>query len=302
MARIPGIEVDELCAKYKLHPQLIDIYVEGEFDRDFLVSLLASKNLSSQSTVVPIDKVELSQEFLLANKLSPSSNKHKVKGLALILSNCLQGKPANVSCIVDVDHDLLLNRANELRHLLYTDYTCMEMYCLNTLTLTKFFTLTCNLKIEDMNDFLQVAERSLPVLFCLRAVNENLALNSPMTALKSGFTAKRDITSFDKDKYLEAFIHQNNLYNKKPQIVAEFEKLFNKLSADLRFKSQGHDFIELLFEYVWTKGGPKFHSKEEGAQDFGGRILTSTIDAAAIFGEALFARLETAFNKKAMLW
>lgn len=57
--------------------------------------------------------------------------------------------------------------------------------------------------------------------------------------------------------------------------------------------ANGHDMIELLFEYCWIRGGVKLHSKEDDVAKFGARLLSACVDLRSLVSEPLFARLRS---------
>lgn len=302
MSRIPGVEIDELYAKYELHPSLIDIYVEGEFDRDWLNHFLELRGLSRDISIFTIDGVEVPNEFIAANALKLGSNKHRLIALAKLLSARLRSISTNVSCLIDADLDRLFDNLIEERHLIYTDFTCLEMYCLNDATMRKFLTLACNLKNENVEEFLQIVTQIVPSQFCVRGVNEKLELAAITPALEKGLIDKRRLGTFDSAKYVRAFIEVNKMHPKAEEIKASFDELFAKLPDDVRHKCQGHDFVESLFEYVARAGSMKLQNKGTDVTLFGGRLLASVLDSAHVFSEPLFKRIEVAARTKTCLW
>lgn len=302
MSRIPGIEIDEIYAKYELHPSLMDIYVEGEFDRDCLNHFLQQRGLSGEISIFTIDRVEVPNDFIAENALKLGSNKHRLIALAKLLSARLRKISTNVSCLIDADLDRLLGNLIEERHLIYTDFTCLEMYCLNDDTIRKFLILTCNLKNENVEEFLQLVAQIVPSQFCIRGVNEKLELAGTTPALEKGLTDKRRLGTFDPVKYVRAFIEVNKMHPKAEEIRASFDELFSKLPNDVRHKCQGHDFVESLFEYIARAGAMKLHNKNTDVMLFGGRLLASVLDSTHVFSEPLFQRIEVATRTKTCLW
>ena len=302
MVRIPTIELDELYAKYELHPHLMDLYVEGEFDRDFINCFLQHRGLAATVSVITIDEIEIPKETLLENSLPLGSNKNSLIALALLLQRRLSKLSTNVSCIVDTDQDRVLNKVMSVRHLLYTDYSSMEMYCLNDITLKKFINLACNLSDDALPRFGSLASTVLPTKFCLRALNEKLSLMARTPPFSSGLTDARALPSFDQARYISAFIGMNELHQRSEEIRVAFAGLYRDLPTDLRDKSHGHDFVELLFEYATKSGSFMLQDKNNAVPKYGGRLLASMIDVAQVFGEALFAKIEATLKARAFMW
>lgn len=302
MARIPGIDLDEIYAKYELHPSLIDIYVEGEFDRDFLVQIFQGRGLTKDVSIFTIDTIEIPNEHVINFGLDLGSHKYRVITLAMLLHARLGMLPSNVSCIIDIDNDDFLNKRKSTGHLLYTDFNCMEMYALNVHVLKKFFFLASNLSPTHVSDFLLIADKILPTQFCIRAVNENLELNAKIPDFSSGLKDKRDINSFDHNHYLKSFTQANSAHANSSAIKPEFDRLYSKINGDLRHKGQGHDFVSLLFAFSEQSGGIRLRDKTKDVKDYGGRIVMSMIDSSEIFSEKLFSLLDEAAKGVRNIW
>jgi hypothetical protein len=290
MPILPQIEPSELITKYQLHPEIMDIFVEGEFDRDFLTQHFESIDKSVDVTILPIDCVNISGQ-------STNSNKEAVISLATLIDKELNNSTLNSVFIVDADCERVNGAPRSSRHLHYTDFTCMEMYFLNSSTLRKFFRLTCNLDPNEEIIFSNVAEKILPCLFTARAVNESETLGISIPNFNAGLKTKGDFNSFDAQKYLISFLSLIGNSQKKTDATKSFQSITQKLPNDLRHKSHGHDFISLLFEYLWKRGSLKLASKGEDIFRFGGRILGTAISTKELSGTSLFQHLHSNHSK-----
>lgn len=302
MARVPGIEVDELIAKYELHPHLLDLYVEGEFDRDFVNELFVESLGSVSVSVMTVNEVEMPNERLISLGLPLGSNKYRLVGLAHILAERLGHLPVNVSCLVDADCDRILDKELNVRHLFYTDYTCTEMYGSNENTLRKFFKLNCNLNDHDIDSFMSFALRILPVQIVTRAVNEDLEFNGKVPPFDGGLKNKRDLFSFEKDLYLEKYISINHFSQKAHQIKSRFDELFHRLPDDLRHKAHGHDLVYLLFYFLKMENALKIQGSISDNSEVEGRLLVGAIDSAILHKERLFSLLKRSVLEEVRLW
>lgn len=291
MPEIPRQSIDEIVAKYELHPDLFDVYVEGSFDRDFIFQFLDAAGTRGDISVYAIDDIEVPPEQVLVAGLGQGSNRNRVLTLASILDARIVTTGRKIMCLVDADLDRLFGRLRSWVCLNYTDYTCMEMYSLNDSSLRKFLDFTCNLGEGTASEFLAIASTILPIQFSLRAAIEALNLNVPIPSFSSSLLVKRDLATFSGDCYIDVFLRTNALLGRAEEIKALLVDLNSKLDADIRHKTHGHDFIELLFEFSWLRGGIKLHSKEADVLKFGGRIITSGVDFVALAEEPLFASL-----------
>ncbi len=294
MGGIPRWAVDELFTKYELHPSLFDIYVEGEFDQDFLDQFMATLAQEASISVLSIDAIEIPSEKLTEFGLTLGSNKSRVIALAMLLEEKFGKRPSNITCLIDADMDRVLDSITSLHYVDYTDFTCMEMYALNIATLKRFITFTCNLKDVHVDKVFQLATLVLPCQFLARAVSLSLGLGTPVPHFTSGLKSKKDLHSFDEAKYLKVFVDNAKCPERKTELSDQLLSLRAILPKDLRHKANGHDFISLLFEYLWRNDALKLKSKDGDVVSFGGRILATALQFENLSNENLFMRIKDA--------
>lgn len=291
MVAIPRQELDELVTKYELHPDLFDVYVEGAFDRDFVSTYLSAVGLGSDASVYSIEGVEVPSELLVSLGLPLGSNKYRVIGLSAFLHEQLEGRATRLMCLVDADLDRILAKLCTHHHLRYTDYCCMEMYALNLKTLKHFVHLTCALAESDATAFLRIASTILPVQFAVRVTIDALDLGVTSPPFTSGLVDKRDLGTFSAEKYFGAFVLTAHLTRRSQEVRALFDDIRPLVDKDLRQSANGHDFISLLFEFIWLRGGLRLRNKTEDVFRYGGRLLLSGVDFSQLSEEPLFAAL-----------
>lgn len=291
MHDIPRQSIDEIIAKYELHPDLIDVYVEGVFDRDFIFEFLDTTGTRGDVSVYAIDDIEVPSDLVTAAGLGHGSNRNRVLTLAKALETRLAAMNRNIICLVDADMDRLFGELRSWMYLCHTDYTCMEMYSLNDSSLKRFLHFTCNLGEGTATDFLNIAAAILPAQFSLRGAIEALGLNVPIPSFNSGLLVKRDLTTFSSQRYIDFFLRTNSIFDRSEEVNTLLTDLKSKLDDDIRHKANGHDFVELLFEFSWLRGGVKLHSKDADVQKFGSRMIASGVDFSALATEPLFASL-----------
>lgn len=297
---IPRRELAELYAKYDLHPNLMEIYVEGEFDYTFL-SLFLEEIGAQNSTVVCIDDIEIDNTVTDRFKLNGGSNKNRVLGLAGLLDERYKTRPTNVCCLVDVDLDLILAKQKIFHHAVYTDYNCLEMYLLNRVTIKRFLVLGCGLDEAACVEFFQLAELILPVQFALRAVNESAKIFKATLEFETGLTKKKKFSTFDASHYCNAYINYYSLGKRRAEIVSEFTSISARLPPDMRNCINGHDFVHLLFEFIYLKGSLKLHDKAKSEVQYGGRLIAMAANLKQLLTDALFANISNAASGGAPL-
>jgi hypothetical protein len=300
MSGVPRIELSEIYFKYKHHPTIVDLFVEGEFDRDVFNQLFRELKLGSFVSIFTPNDVNLPDAVLAGMKLTIGSNKHRLLALAALLNDELAGISANVTCLVDADQDRLLGVLRTVPHLAYTTHTCMEMHCLADEPLRKFFVVSSNCTEEEVGAFKQLAAVILPVQFCLRAINERLNLAATIPSATRGLT-KRGLSTFSAPKYCDVFIATNHLYARQPEIANELQGMLAAMPADLRDKAHGHDFIELIFAYLAEAGRLKLQSSSH-VTDFGGRLVMSAVTADELSADPVHSRIIAAARGSSPMW
>lgn len=290
MNSIPRQNIDEIVTKYEFHPELVDIYVEGKFDRDLVVEYLDAIGRISDVSVYAIDEIDVSSSIVESARLTLGSNKSRVMALAYVLKERLNQR-LNVACVVDADLERFFEKLRTWEYLLYTDYTSMEMYFLNDACLRKFLKFTCNLDEGAVARFKKVMAAILPAQFCMRCVIQSLDLCVESPSFTKGLQEKRDLGSFDEEKFVEKFIQSNSLMHRSEEIRQQFRKIRQRTRGDVRHCCNGHDFVSLLFEFSWIEGGLKLQSKDSDVQKFGSRLVSSVSDLSALGADLLFRSL-----------
>ena len=74
MTAIPRRQLEELYAKYDLHSNLFDIYVEGDFDFDLMNNFLSETSITNVS-VFHIDDIDVGAPIVEQSGFSLGSNK-----------------------------------------------------------------------------------------------------------------------------------------------------------------------------------------------------------------------------------
>jgi len=290
MSAIPRRELDELFAKYDFHPGIFDIYVEGAFDFDFINMFLKEISVTSIS-VFQIDDIDVPSKVVEEHGLHTGSNKDRVLTLARLLDIRYGQRSTNVTCLVDADCDRVLNIDYGMHHVSVTDYSCLESYLFSRPTLTRFLTFACSLSDQSPEEFSNLASVVLPAQFALRATARALELNHAVLGFQSGLIKKADIFSFDAEKYLASYISRYSIQQRRDEVGQKFRELMASAPQDVRHAMQGHDFVTLLFEYLWSRNALRLHDKSETAQKFGGRLVALACRATDLLVEPLFAKI-----------
>lgn len=140
--------LNELVTRYELEPELCDIYVEGKTDKQLIEWFLDEKQLQDFA-VYEIDTVKIPAQLLFELGLK-DNNRSRVIFLALYIHNKLSETPLHITCIADKDFDWLFGKEYQCDLLLFTDYSCLEMYLFNEVVLDKYLRLGLRLSNQKL--------------------------------------------------------------------------------------------------------------------------------------------------------
>ena len=242
--------INELIAIYELEPNIHDIFVEGRRD------LLFFRGIFRKIGVKEVIVREISDSIELPNEIEDvaahldlnlfNNNRSKVICFAIFLESKLTSYHG-VRCIAEKDFDFLLGKNDyECEILLFTDYTCIEMYFFNKVTLIDYFENFLRKIGLPIDLIIQQFVNILTDLFLIRLVNKVLDLNMEWINFKKYWTCNNYQINFRKEEYITAYLSKNNNLSIKSQIFENLKDLKEKLTDDPRYQMHGHDFIDLL--------------------------------------------------------
>lgn len=251
-------KLEEIIAIYSLEDELIDIYVEGPTDKFIIENYLEYKQLDK--TVIEIDTIDLTETQIEFNDLNLKSNKDKLIALSRVLNqNYISSK---VKCIVDRDFDGILNALEQNPFLCYTDYACIESYLLCKKHIEKMVKIGIRNFPHQTEIIIEEISKILYGLFVLRMVNKKFDLTFKPPKLDNNMPVNKStgICNFNFNDYINTYINTNKLNSIRKDILAFIEDITKTIPADIRFSMNGHDFIEVLFNYInKIKNTPNFN-------------------------------------------
>jgi Protein of unknown function (DUF4435) len=282
--------LDELVTRYELEPGLRDIYVEGKTDKLLLEWFLEQKEYQDFA-IYEIDTVNISAQRLF--ELGLNDNKRsRVIALALDIQDRMSELPSHLTCIADKDFDWLFGKEYQCDLLLFTDYSCLEMYLFNEAILDKFLRLGLRLSDPKSPEILNQISKVLEELFLLRATNEALNLN--MEWLDSfgnccNLNKANNEIQFDLTTFIVKYLNKNGKRSQESIFRTKFAELRTKELVEIRYKIHGHDFTELLCWYL------KPYLRKEIRGSYNSEILAGNllvcIDAEKLAQEGMFQHL-----------
>jgi len=241
-------ELEELIAIYILEGNMLDLYVEGPTDKFIIDNYLDYKR--KNKSVIEIDDVNFSSIKEKYKDLNLYSNKDKLIALSRILSE--NKITTRVKCIVDRDFDGLLNNIEQNEFLLYTDFSCLEsyFYCKEHIDKLLSFGIR-NYPIETDFVINQIGN-VLYGIFKLRLINKHFSFNFTKPKIESNtpVNKKTGVCDFNFTNYLNIFIKSNNISDRAEEIEHFLQVIEEKIDSDIRYNLNGHDFVEVLFNYI----------------------------------------------------
>ena len=278
--------IDELRARYLLEPEIRDLFVEGVRDRRVYLQYLNGVGCRDV-TVFPIDSIDVSRQTVESHGLG-AGNRNRVIALALELDSRFSPELPKVRCIVDSDFDFIMDSFSISNHLLYTDYTSVDLY-----TCDKSFFIggplsDLGVNDEDVDNIFSWLMPILKDLFVIRAANQLLGLGMSILWLTRCCTIAESRVDFDRNDFVRRCLQRSG----KADEQARFESACSDLGAiqldDDRKVIHSDDYVELLGWYLHHHY--RWRGYRRGERSILG-VLESAINSEALTQHRLFERL-----------
>ncbi len=272
---------DELVILYRLESTIRDVYVEGDVDRSLIEWFLTELGFREVG-VTTIEYVDVPAAEVLRHGFSVN-NRGRLLALGVFLEGVFGAEFRQVTCVVDSDFDIVNRKVHNCSVAVFTDYTSMEMYCLNPKTLGKFLKIGIgNFPKTGAIVISQISE-ALQDLFTVRMANEKLGWGMQAISIEKDLSIDGTGLHLDLQGYLRRYLNKNNKNGQSTALHEAIEKCKGQLTADARFQIHGHDFIDALTWFL------KHHNGF-------GHLRKNVVE------RALFASLETALLKEGLMF
>lgn len=240
--------LDEIIVRYQLHPELCDVYVEGEEDQGLVAWFLHQHGRHTVS-VYPISAVTIPAAVVIGHGLEHPSNRNGVIALALELeANC--GKDIRVTCIADSDFDFVTGITKSSDLLLYTDYTSIEMYAFTPTVVDKLIRLLAPRIQTTGSEALDRIQDTLQTFFALRLANKLLQFGLTWVDTEKCTVLTQGYPAFDIAEYSRRYLNTKGKRKDEETFNAQVIDIRNKFLSDVRCQIRGHDFVEMLTWYL----------------------------------------------------
>ena len=289
---LPRRSIEELLARYDLEPTLRDLYVEGIRDKAVYGWYLRGTGHEDVS-VYDIGSVDVSSELLSSHGLG-SGNRERVIALALELDSDFAATLPYVRCVADSDFDFVLDTRTDARHLLYTDYTSIDLYTYDKELLGKVLLLGFGLPDSELELLLGAMSSMLKELFAVRATNRLLGWEMSLVSFTRCCTIDGPKISFDSNVFLTRCLNNASRLGERDKFESAYRELVSTQLDDDRKGIHSGDFLELLGWYLNRKYNWGGYQRERRSIL---PMLVATLDVDSLGKERLFSDLNTIYGQ-----
>lgn len=241
-----NFDIEALAARYELHPERRDVFVEGDCDIGLVRKFLEDRGLPEVS-VFPVSVVNVSPAACLGRSLPHPSVRSEV--IALAMEFAQRGvSPHQAVCVADADMDSLLSRRVTCPLLLLTDFTSMELYAFSEGPVKEVLLVVCPRARTTARGVLDQLVGPLESLFLARAANCDLGFGLAWIRRIEKFLRidEHDRLIFDETEFMRRYAAVRLPAAKLEALEARLDELRNRPCTDPRLRIHGHDFLRAL--------------------------------------------------------
>jgi hypothetical protein len=285
-------KLSEVITLYTLEPELADIYVEGINDKCLINRFFINKKFSIN--IVEINDIDFSDLYDTKPYLK-SDCKKKIIELSDQLELNFEDTLKKITCIVDRDFDAYLNLLIVNSYLRYTDFSSIELYFFNHVSLNIFFDnilhgfpIASYQIIDQFESVLStIFDFKLSLLQLFGIEYEVNDFNFNKLILINKVTGE---ISFDCPEYINRFLNSRGLANQKDIIVDRFTNISTQHTDSFIYRIRGHDLVNLLFYYI-----NKIKNHIRLSSETFERVIILCIDLDTVFDMNLFVALRNKY-------
>ncbi len=286
MGSIPRRTIDELVIRYKLEPELRDVYVEGDFDRSLIEWFIDGIN-SAGVKVYKIETVEVPSEIVDA-VTRREGNKGRVIALAKEIES-RTGIDLNILCIVDSDLDEHLTEIVEGRYICRTDYSCMESYLYDQEIVERLFILYFGIAEDKAADFLCDSGAILLDLYLVRLVKYLLAPGISWMDPRKCMMESNGQLVLDLEEFVRRLLNKSEWKEGEERFFEEIENCRQRLRGDTKHSLHGHDMVVVVITWVRQIAGVTSRLEERDVHS----AWSAAIERENIKDEVLFDKIKS---------
>ena len=282
--------IDELIVRYELEPSIKDLFVEGPFDRRIYATFI--NQLGYDDVVVyEIGTVFIPNELLHRHGLM-GGNRSRIIAFSLELDTHLSMSDLQIRCIVDSDFDFLFDNRILSEHLLYTDYTSVDLYAyssgfLNDVLGEHFPELDFQILLDSMSPILSE-------LFFIRAANEKLGWGMTLPQFTRCCEPSRNSIHLDRNELITRYLNSSARMDDQEIFESTCDELATVNLSDVRKCILGSDFFELFGWYLHHEHG--WNGYERGKRSILS-LLNLDVEISHFSNERLFSYLAEYYGR-----
>ncbi|WP_162871562.1 DUF4435 domain-containing protein [Kitasatospora cineracea] len=286
---------------YELEPEVRDIIVEGRGDKNFFEWFISEEPSNGLVKVYAVsDRVHVPDSDLINNGMI-TGERNRVLHLSNLLSS-MKVSPSSVKLIIDADLSSIgLDPISDNSHLLYTDFSAIEVYAFSERTIFKLLRVGLgapgHVTAKDLIESIRPALISLFIVrACLResrigakiptrAIEEIHGCNDPHRAVEEIFRLALDRVPKQKREGVT-----------RESLLANFRELENKISGDSRHFINGHDISVAIIHYLKKNCRSVFNvegRRELQAAPVMEILLMGLVDRSELKGHPLFLSISS---------
>jgi len=242
MSDYPRWTVAELSARYEFEPELADVFVEGEFDKDVLSACFKSSG-ELDRVVYVIDCVTIDAELMISHGLD-EGQKQRVITLARELGRIEQD--CRYRCLVDRDLDHWFGPLESTPRLIWTDYCSLELYYLSEDFLYHLLVVTAKSRLADWSKYFHSLLGALRDLYMARLVARELNMALDWLEPHNCIKLTNGLVHLDSVTYLDKLLNKNAKAGSRQKFLEKLAEWDTRVSGDPRNYIRGHDLVSLI--------------------------------------------------------
>jgi len=281
-----NFDIEGLIARYELHPDRQDVFVEGERDVG-LVRTFLDKHGRKNVSVYSVSAVNIAPDLVRARSLPHPSKQSEVITLAMELeSNGVSSK--QMACLADADLEYVSPRKIVCSLLLFTDYASMELYAFCNEAVHDLLIMVAPNTTGSGANLISELTGPLQYLFAARATNFELQLQLEwIDSIEKFFVLDGGRIQFDGAEFMRRYMKIRLPEDKVGQFEARLTLIRSKSYPDVRQTIRGHDFIRLLAWYLRKKEKRTYLTDDSVRQMLYLRLSTEDLSKESMFSSLL---------------
>ena len=284
MTNVPRRTIPELLFLHEVEPSLKDIFVEGDYDVAVVMRFL--RDIGCEDVVVrSINCIEVDDGKLLRDGRDVG-NRERVILLAEEILQHLEVE-GTILCIADRDYGNWNGGLPEIRNLVFTDYSCMELYVWNRVVLRRFLTVYCNRPDWSVDEFIEALREPLQSMFAIRLAARSLEMKLKWIDRVVCVEVRGWSILFDVREFVTRLLHKISATDCVEKLLSCVARFRSQFPEEPRQSIQSHDFGRLVTHLLKKKGVDAVATDESTVT----RAMAACLTVSELEGERLFQRV-----------